>query len=123
MPANLSPDYRAAEERFRQARSVEDKIAGLEEMLRLIPKHKGTDHLQADIKSRIKDLSEELAGPGKGKTVVPAKDWQTFELPGDQVFINRQEFAASLAESGQLELRNVRVLTPDKTEMMRYTFY
>ncbi len=53
MPANLSPDYRAAEERFRRARSVEEKIAGLEEMLRLIPKHKGTEKLQADIKSRL----------------------------------------------------------------------
>lgn len=53
MPANLSPDYRAAEERFRRARSIEEKIAGLEEMLRLIPKHKGTEKLQADLKSRL----------------------------------------------------------------------
>ena len=35
-------------------------------MLRTIPKHKGTEHLQADIKSRIKQLTEELAGPKKG---------------------------------------------------------
>jgi ribosome-interacting GTPase 1 len=35
-------------------------------MLRTIPKHKGTDHLQADIKTRIKLLTEELAGPKKG---------------------------------------------------------
>jgi ribosome-interacting GTPase 1 len=35
-------------------------------MLRTIPKHKGTEHLQADIKSRIKQLSEELTGPKKG---------------------------------------------------------
>jgi len=35
-------------------------------MLSTIPKHKGTEHLQADIKSRIKDLTEELAGPKKG---------------------------------------------------------
>jgi hypothetical protein len=35
-------------------------------MLRTIPKHKGTDHLQADIKSRIKELSEEVEGPKKG---------------------------------------------------------
>ena len=55
MPANLSPDYRAAEDRFRQARSAEEKIAGLEEMLRLIPKHKGTEKLQADIKSRLSE--------------------------------------------------------------------
>jgi ribosome-interacting GTPase 1 len=37
-------------------------------MLRVIPKHKGTDHLQADLKRRIKELDEELAGPKKGGT-------------------------------------------------------
>lgn len=53
MPANLSPEYRAAEERLREARTVEEKIACLEEMLRVIPKHKGTEKLQADLKRRL----------------------------------------------------------------------
>jgi ribosome-interacting GTPase 1 len=66
MPANLTADYRKAEEAFRQAREPKDRLDCLKEMLRTIPKHKGTDHLQADIKSRIKDLTEELAGPSKG---------------------------------------------------------
>jgi len=35
-------------------------------MLRVIPKHMGTDHLQGDIKRRIKELSEELERPKKG---------------------------------------------------------
>jgi arylsulfatase A-like enzyme len=64
-----------------------------------------------------------VAGPGKGKTVVLSEDWQTFELPGEEIFINRKQFFASLVKSGQIELRNARILTPDKTEMMRYTFY
>ena len=66
MPANLTADYRKAEEAFRQAREPKERLGCLKEMLRTIPKHKGTDHLQADIKSRIKDLTEELAGPSKG---------------------------------------------------------
>ena len=66
MPANLTADYRKAEEAFRQARDPKDRLDCLKEMLRTIPKHKGTDHLQADIKSRIKDLTGDLAGPGKG---------------------------------------------------------
>ncbi len=66
MPANLTPDYRKAEEAFRKARESQERLACLKEMLRSIPKHKGTDHLQADIKSRIKELTEELAGPSKG---------------------------------------------------------
>ena len=66
MPANLTPEYKAAEAAFRKARDPRDRLDCLREMLRTIPKHKGTDHLQADIKSRIKQLTEELAGPKKG---------------------------------------------------------
>ncbi|MCY3731254.1 MAG: TGS domain-containing protein [Rhodospirillaceae bacterium] len=66
MPANLSPDYKKAEQAFRDARDEQQRLMCLKEMLRTIPKHKGTEHLQADIKSRIKQLSEALAGPRKG---------------------------------------------------------
>lgn len=59
MPANLTPDYRAAEERFRAAVTLEEKLDALEEMLATIPKHKGTEKLQADIKSRIAKLKKE----------------------------------------------------------------
>lgn len=66
MPANLTPEYKAAEAAFRKARDPKERLECLREMLRTIPKHKGTDHLQGDIKSRIKELTEELAGPRKG---------------------------------------------------------
>jgi ribosome-interacting GTPase 1 len=66
MPANLSPDYKKAEQAFRAARDDKDRLGCLKEMLRTIPKHKGTEHLQADIKSRIKQLTEDLSGPKKG---------------------------------------------------------
>jgi len=66
MPANLSPEFKQAEEAFRAARDGRQRLACLKEMLRTIPKHKGTDHMQADIKRRIKQLSEELSGPRKG---------------------------------------------------------
>jgi len=66
MPANLSPDYKKAEQAYRAATEDRDRLDCLREMLRTIPKHKGTEHLQADIKSRIKSLSEELSGPKKG---------------------------------------------------------
>ncbi len=66
MPANLSPEYKAAEAAFRAAREPRDRLHWLREMLRVIPKHKGTDHLQADIKHRIKELVDELEGPRKG---------------------------------------------------------
>ena len=66
MPANLTPEYKAAEAAFRKARDPKERLDCLREMLRTIPKHKGTDHLQADIKRRIKEFSEELEAPKKG---------------------------------------------------------
>jgi len=66
MPANLTPEYKAAEAAFRKARDPGERLEGLREMLRAIPKHKGTDHLQGDIKRRIKELSEELERPARG---------------------------------------------------------
>lgn len=65
MPANVTPEYRAAEQAYRSARDPQERLDALREMLRTIPKHKGTEHLQADIKGRIKDLTEELSGPSK----------------------------------------------------------
>ncbi len=59
MPANLTPQYREAEERYRQAKTFEEKLAALEEMLAVIPKHKGTEHMQGDIKRRIAKLKEQ----------------------------------------------------------------
>jgi ribosome-interacting GTPase 1 len=66
MPANLTPEYRAAEAAFRKARDPGQRLQCLREMLRVIPKHKGTDHLQGDIRRRIKELSEELERPRRG---------------------------------------------------------
>src|SRR5437667_4161313 len=66
MPANLSPEYKAAEAAFRRTRDPRERLQWLREMLRAIPKHKGTEHLQADIKARIKVLSEDLEGGRRG---------------------------------------------------------
>lgn len=66
MPANLSPEYKKAEAAYRAASDDPERLACLKEMLRAIPKHKGTENMQADIKSRIRQLGEELAGPRKG---------------------------------------------------------
>jgi len=61
VPANLTPEYKRAEERLRAAKDPEEKLAALEEMLRVMPKHKGTDGLQADIKARIAKLRKQPA--------------------------------------------------------------
>ncbi len=60
MPANLPPQYFDAEKNFRLARTAPEKIAALEEMLAIMPKHKGTDHLRAELRARIAKLTQTL---------------------------------------------------------------
>jgi uncharacterized protein len=66
MLANLSPEYKKAEQAFRMAREPRERLECLKEMLRTIPRHKGTEHLQADIKSRIRELTDEIGGAHAG---------------------------------------------------------
>jgi len=61
MPANLPPQYFEAEKRFRQAKEPADKILALEEMLAIMPKHKGTDKLRAELRGRIAKLTQAAA--------------------------------------------------------------
>lgn len=65
MPTNVTPEFKRAKEAFQAARDPAERLTCLKEMLRTVPKHKGTEHLQADIKTRIKELTDELAGPRK----------------------------------------------------------
>lgn len=60
MPANLTPQYLKAEEEYRRATTLEEELECLQVMLREIPKHKGTDHLQAQLKSKISKAKKEL---------------------------------------------------------------
>ncbi|MDP6514469.1 MAG: TGS domain-containing protein [SAR202 cluster bacterium] len=68
MPTNVTPQYRDAENRFREATTTQAKIAGLQEMLSIMPKHKGTDHLKAQLRSRLSKLMAELEGPTPGSS-------------------------------------------------------
>ncbi|MHC5138050.1 MAG: GTPase [Planctomycetota bacterium] len=65
MPANLTQQYKKAEQRFKAAGTDEERLEALEEMLREIPKHKGTEHLQADLKKRRSKLKAAIEGGGK----------------------------------------------------------
>jgi len=67
MPANLTPAYRDAEKSYREAKSPEEKLAALRRMLTTIPKHKGTDKLQGDIKRRISRLNDHIQTQSKKK--------------------------------------------------------
>ena len=59
MPANLPPQYFEAEKRYRAARDPEGKIEALQAMLAIMPKHKGTDKLHAELRRKVAKFSQE----------------------------------------------------------------
>jgi ribosome-interacting GTPase 1 len=59
MPANLTPQYRKAEREYRRAQTAAEQHECLLKMLQLIPKHKGTDKLQADLRSRLSEARKQ----------------------------------------------------------------
>jgi len=113
MPANLSADYLKAEERYRAATTNEEKLAALEEMFTTIPKHKGTEKMQADIKTRISKLKKEMSSPSRGGA--KRADWFHVEKQGaGQVVV----FGAPNCGKSAL----VRELTGLHTEVAAYPF-
>ncbi len=60
MPANLSPEYIAAEKKLRTAKTPQEKLGILEEMLAAIPKHKGTEKMQAMLKTKIAKMRDQM---------------------------------------------------------------
>ncbi|MCX6843712.1 MAG: 50S ribosome-binding GTPase [candidate division WOR-3 bacterium] len=80
MPANLSADFLKAEEKYRGATTNEERLVCLEEMFTTLPKHKGTEKMQADIKTRISKLKKEMAAPAKGGA--KRADWFHIEKQG-----------------------------------------
>ncbi len=67
MPVNAPAEYYAAEERFRSAKNKDERIAALEEMIRLLPKHHGSEVMYAQLKSRLAKLRK-VAEKGQGKS-------------------------------------------------------
>lgn len=65
MPANLTPSYHKAEEEYRRATTPDEELKCLQVMLAEIPKHKGTDKLQADLKAKIAKVKKEIEADHK----------------------------------------------------------
>lgn len=88
MPTNVTPEYKKAEADYKAAREPRERLVALRAMLRTIPKHKGTEHLQAGIKTKIRELTEELTAPRKGAA------------RGGPIFTVRPEGAGQIAVIG-----------------------
>ncbi|QDU63756.1 GTPase Obg/CgtA [Planctomycetes bacterium Pan216] len=71
MPANLTPQYKKAEEKYRRAQTPDEQILCIEEMFRELPKHKGTEKLQAELKTRLKELRTDVESGKKSPKKTP----------------------------------------------------
>jgi ribosome-interacting GTPase 1 len=60
MATNLTPQYLEAEAEYKKAQSAEDKLTALKKMFQLVPKHKASEKLQADLKTRMAELRDEV---------------------------------------------------------------
>jgi ribosome-interacting GTPase 1 len=78
MPANLPPHYYEAERRYRASKDPQEKLKILHELWAIMPKHKGTDKLQADLKARISRLKKEIQQKKKSAR------------RGDQFFVDKE---------------------------------
>jgi small GTP-binding protein len=58
MPINAGYEYIAAEKKYLNAATMEERIAALQEMISKAPSHKGGENLRAELRLRLKKLLE-----------------------------------------------------------------
>ena len=76
MPANLTQQYHQAEQAYRRATTPDEELKCLQDMLRELPKHKGTDKLQADLKQKISKAKKDAEAFTKS-----GKKGPSFKIP------------------------------------------
>ena len=116
VPANLPPQYLKVEDEYRKAQSAETRLEKLREMFRLLPKHKGTEKLQSDLKQKISQLKDEQergkAAGKKGGRQLPRAARRGRPGDVDRAAERREELAAGRAHQRPARDRALSVHDP-----------
>ena len=134
MPANLPPLYYEAERKYRAARSIPERVDALQDMTSATPKHKGTDHLRADLRAKMARLMEELEKPtntssgqpqpfalrkeGAGQVMLvglpnAGKSQLLVSLTGAAAKVSSYPFTTQSPLPGMLQIQNVHIQVVD----------
>ncbi len=125
MPVNASIEYYKAEEDYKSAKTREEKIRCLEEMIRLLPKHKSSEHVLAELKKRLAKLKSQkeaktgrsafafkkegigtvclIGMPNSGKSTLLKK------ITGVDIEISDYPYTTTRPEIGMLKFEDVRI--------------
>jgi len=149
MPANLPPQYFETEKKLKHAKTPQEKIKILEELLSIVPKHKGTEKLQALLKTKIAKLKSaaqkkpsvarhspthcvEKSGAGQVILIGPPNSGKSMLVKsltnanpeiGDYPFTTRLSYPAMMDfENIQIQLVDTPPITPDYMESWLFEF-
>ena len=77
MAVNLTPQYLEAEAEYKKAQTAEERLACLQKMWTLVPKHKASEKLQAELKTKISERKDEVEHDKKS----PKKGGVSYKIP------------------------------------------
>ena len=77
MAVNLTPQYLEAEAEYKSAQTAEERLECLKKMWALVPKHKASEKLQAELKTKISEAKEEVEHERKN----PKKVGVSYKIP------------------------------------------
>jgi uncharacterized protein len=118
MPINAGYEYFNAEKKYLAAQTLEEKIAALRELIKAAPKHKSSENLLAELKTRLKKLMEKAeknASVGKGKKGIRKEGFQVILVGltgcGKSMLLGRLTNASPLVSSSPFTTKEPNIGT------------